>query len=219
MICNICRHKLPEDSEFCQYCGNKLGSSIEKNQENIKKPEKVVVPKAAVKDSLIPQNQKKSNDKFCNNCGCSIAKESKICTNCGKKQFKGILFNKVSITIIILSLMLVISSTLNISQFIKFKTLQDKIADLEGQVSSSESTIFSLKNQIGELNDEVDELRDENWDNSFKIEFFDKYAVLVNENSRKYHKYGCEDFDTSSFWIYNINAAEDKGYYACPECH
>ena len=24
MICNKCNHNLPDDSEFCQYCGNKV---------------------------------------------------------------------------------------------------------------------------------------------------------------------------------------------------
>ena len=28
MICNKCNHKLPDDSDFCQYCGNKIDKAV-----------------------------------------------------------------------------------------------------------------------------------------------------------------------------------------------
>lgn len=35
MLCNICNHKLPDDSEFCQYCGNKIEKINSVSTENI----------------------------------------------------------------------------------------------------------------------------------------------------------------------------------------
>ena len=35
MICGKCNHKIPDDSEFCQYCGNKLDSDNDVSAENI----------------------------------------------------------------------------------------------------------------------------------------------------------------------------------------
>ncbi len=39
MICNKCNHKLPDDSEFCQYCGNKLELGSVDSIDKIEKPE------------------------------------------------------------------------------------------------------------------------------------------------------------------------------------
>lgn len=52
-----------------------------------------------------------------------------------------------------------------------------------------------------------------------KANFLDEYVALVNEDSNEYHTLDCEYFDTSYFWAYNIEAAEDNGYIACPKCH
>ena len=69
------------------------------------------------------------------------------------------------------------------------------------------------------MEDEISDLQFDNLTDKWALKFYEEYAALVNENSKKYHKYGCDDFDSSSFWIYNINAAEQKGYYACSKCH
>lgn len=52
MICNKCNHKLPDDSEFCQYCGNKIEQGFVISTEAVEEPKKVeppvIVPAAPV---------------------------------------------------------------------------------------------------------------------------------------------------------------------------
>ncbi len=41
--------------------------------------------------------------------------------------------------------------------------------------------------------------------------FYDDYArVVPKDDSGLYHRYGCEELDDSSFWIYNKEAAKDE---------
>ena len=53
-----------------------------------------------------------------------------------------------------------------------------------------------------------------------KAEFMDDYIRIVSVLTKDgyYHKYGCEDLDTSSFLVFNINAAM-KEYDPCPKCN
>jgi len=85
--------------------------------------------------------------------------------------------------------------------------------------------IESLNNRIKFKDEEIEHQR------SSATEYQDKYnnllsdynfyyshAACVNENSNYYHKYDCNKFDSSYFWIYNTEAAELKGYSPCPYC-
>lgn len=49
--------------------------------------------------------------------------------------------------------------------------------------------------------------------------FFYNYAVVVSKNDQShYHRYGCSDIDFDYFWIYNTEAAKDRGLSPCSKC-
>jgi hypothetical protein len=48
--------------------------------------------------------------------------------------------------------------------------------------------------------------------------FLHKYAVVVTTAGKKYHHYGCYHIEDRQFYIYNIAAAEAKGYTPCLDC-
>lgn len=152
--------------------------------------------------------------KHCKKCGSIIDNSTKICTGCGKKYYKGFKLNKLSIAIIVLSLLLLTSIIINLVQYNEINNLLIQEDDLRIKISGYIGQIYDLEN-------EVRDLEDKEWENFLKLRFFDNHAVIVGDDgTRKYHKYDCSDLDTSDgFWIFNTEAAEGQGYYACPKCH
>ena len=206
MICSRCNSILTDESKFCQYCGNK--TEIQENSDNLSGS-----GEDAENTSKKSNKEKKIKIRYCKRCGAVIDNETRICKGCGKKYFK---IRKKSILFLILALSLIT----NVCLCSKVNNLEksreyfiERVDELRGENSY-------LEEKRAELDSEVDELKAENRKLKSPAEFFDKYAALVNKNSKKYHKYSCVYFDkTSSFWIYNIAAAQDEGYYPCSTCH
>lgn len=48
--------------------------------------------------------------------------------------------------------------------------------------------------------------------------FYHLYACLVTSEGYRYHKYGCYHIEGRTFWIYNIENAEYRGYTPCLDC-
>ena len=83
MKCDKCNNTLPEDSEFCQYCGRK---------NNTEKMEATADVRLAPGISQSVKNfhiNKASNTKgkYCKSCGGALNKTKK-CTGCGKQYFQ-----------------------------------------------------------------------------------------------------------------------------------
>ena len=221
MICNKCNHKLPEDSEFCQYCGEKIEKAVVEPVETVvAEPIKVgtpeldinkISPEEAAKylfaeqlgeEYIPPENQHLDTTiktKYCSRCGSPVDNDTKICTGCGKQYFRGLKFNKFSITILIISLLLITSIVMNVWQY---------------------NEIDSLSNQKENLENRISELEDQSVKDFNKLYFFERFAEIVaNDGTNKYHKWGCSQLDTSNgFWIFNTDAAKED-YYECQYCH
>jgi len=147
----------------------------------------------------------KTKIRFCKFCGGRIDAQTKKCSGCGKQYFKGIKFNKFLITVLILSLVIISSITLNIVQSIEMKELIEDKEYFKEKTYEQQVEISDLNKKIVKSNNVLD--------------FYEKHVVIVGDDgTKKYHKYGCDDLDTSYFWAYNIEAAKDRGYYACSKC-
>lgn len=109
------------------------------------------------------------------------------------------------------------------------KDLENEISKLEEANKKLVTENIDLQKGNRDLNQEIEEMRrnsdelwDENYDLSIENNFYETYACIVlDDGTKQYHVYSCpligeEEF---SFWIYNVNAAENMGYYACPKCH
>lgn len=102
------------------------------------------------------KKEKNVKTKFCSRCGSIIDSDTKICSGCGRKYFKGVKLTKYSLVVVILSIVLSISLIMNIVQYTEIKyyendvenwmdycnELEDEISDLECQISDLEYQLW-----------------------------------------------------------------------------
>ena len=167
------------------------------------------VPATSIKTAA----PKKTKARYCSRCGSLIDNQTKQCTGCGKKYFKGIRFNKVFCIVLAFSLALIAAIGFIGYQYTEINSLEEKTASLNSKVNSLNSQISTLKTQKSNLEKKVNQYED-------IVEFVDDHVVFVEDDGTKlYHKYECYKFKGNYFWAYNTEAAIDRGYKACSACH
>lgn len=146
----------------------------------------------------IQENKKEAKRKFCSQCGSVINGETKQCTGCGKKYFKGIKLNKNTITITTLVILLASSFIANILQY--------------NEISYLNEANQSHQQQISVLKDENS--KQQNW-----INLYENNVVTTVKGSKIYHKGSCELIKGETINLGWKTGIETMGYTACPYCH
>ena len=192
----------------------------EKNNIKVDLPEEKVTTEPILEFKI----NKKQISRYCSKCGHVVDPVMKKCTGCGKQYFKGISW-KVVLTSL-LCVLLVASVVGNVLLYIENTDLKEAKNAFQQENWSLESDIDWLEAEVDKLEKDIKELEKENgqyydyYSETFdKLAFFDEYVVFVEDDGTYlYHKYECSNFVANYFWAYNVEAAIDKGYEACPKC-
>lgn len=90
---------------------------------------------------------------------------------------------------------------------------RNDINRLQGELNQLEIQYNARGDMLEDVREDRDAMREEN-------NFYRRYACIVTESGEKYHRYGCPYLsDMTSFWIYNTEAAEGRGYEPCSNCY
>lgn len=222
MICLNCGMQLPDDSEFCQYCGSKISALVEQAPS--------VVETGAPEQNTIPKSFPIVTVSESSNVHENVNNKPSNATFSEKKAS-----NRWRATVICLSALFLVLAGLNVYQYISSQKkaatiaeLSETITNLNTSLSKKEThieklnkTISDQKTKITSLNDEVSDLKIEQLKARWELNFYEKCAAIVpDDGTKKYHVLTCPDYDhTLSFWIYNYNQAEILGYLPCTKCH
>ena len=163
--------------------------------------------------------------RFCKLCGDPIDPVTRKCTGCKKQYFRLPTFTDkhwfiaalaVACAVILFLLFTLSAKSNQVAELAAtVADLESKLAAAEQDASYQKQKVETNKTQLDGLRRANEELRDKVSDMEEKVQFFDRHAVFVlDDGSKEYHTYDCawRKYSGLSFWIYNTEAAESKGY-------
>lgn len=180
---------------------------------------------ACITSTFEPEQQKAVKKLFCKNCGTECGPNDTKCPNCGKRvRFVRKAINKkplliVTFCILFLSVIgLSITCTMLYQQNVES---QSTITSLDELSQNLQRTIDRKNDKIKELEKDYSDLFSDFLDYGAKADFLDNYiAFVVSDDAYAYHTYDCHFFQNcDSYWAYNIEAAQSRGYSPCKVCH
>ena len=156
MQCPHCHQLLPNDSDFCQYCGvnlSDIGRKVEVplqqngngNVENRSRKKELSKQEESINQSFDSTKQKKTH--YCGQCGGEIDSNSRKCKKCGKQHFR----IKTALPILLLSILSLCLIGAIIVLFLNNRTAVSRINSLEQAINQKEDDIENLKNTVADL--------------------------------------------------------------------
>ena len=120
---------------------------------------------------------------------------------------------------ICLAAALIISGVFNAFQWMQSSDLQADVNEKAEMITALSRDLDNKSATINEQNLTIVDQEATIQEQSSKLWFYEEYVVVVpDDGSELYHTYGCDHFDDSYFWAFNLAAAEQTGYTPCPYC-
>ncbi len=188
MICPKCGMELPEDSEFCQYCGSKATIPVEQECSSIApaSPVQFTITKS-MPDITISASSEEHKE---------IGKEANNTTPEKQQPTK-----KWTVAVVCLAILVLALAALNVYQYISAQGNVEKIAELSVSVSELNSTVESLngtisdkESQIKNKNSEITTLKSEI---SSMEDIANSYEAIVNAAKYDNLGYAASNFQSS----------------------
>ncbi len=104
-------------------------------KENIQEKQPIQTISVVEPNGFNDRKTNKKKAKYCSRCGSLIDKHTKQCTGCGKKYFKGIRFNKILVTVLAFSLVLLVAIGIIIYQYNEINSMKEEIWDASFELS------------------------------------------------------------------------------------
>lgn len=227
MICSKCNHNLPDDSEFCQYCGSKI-QKVTNITDNIPAASPATHSANMSADTETVSVRSETASEGASNepievmapiNPTSTSSQTPHQTS-AKEPAKRLALNKHTIVYIGLSLLIVLAVGFGILQTVSVQKLQTEVTDLEKQITTKEATMLHLEKQIVGLNADIRSLDRDIASYEKLASFIDDYVVFIEDDGTNlYHKFNCYKFRGDSFWVYNTENAVQQGFSPCPICN
>lgn len=190
MKCKICSKEIPDDSEFCQFCGNKIPviPTAEMNQKQLKALKKWKTLSFLFLTLFVVSTGAAGFLGYC------YYQEQNATAEC-EKRLDEEKRNHAS------------------------EANSEETEALREENNRLVKANRSLKSCIEEKEESIENWRSKYYSISGCAEFMKEYVVIVGADEYYYHKYGCRYLNESTFYVYNVDNAIANGYVPCSHCN
>lgn len=121
MICPKCGKPLPDDSDFCQYCGCRIreNHTDEPRQREPEGKETAFLPGKTLPEQENQAEESGAHVRYCEKCGGQVDRRTKRCRTCGRRSF----LLRIPLSVLCLSLLLAAAAGFGVYFYLQYQRL------------------------------------------------------------------------------------------------